>query len=122
MVQFFGSGLWKSYQQVGSSILIHKLSLLMFFGSGNITFFCIIVDLVQSASIFRKAAGVYQYLAHDVIPSLRPALTAERPPESTIPVSTVMSLICLAEAQVNVYHNSQFVVNIVGIYLKSCSL
>ncbi|RVW65096.1 hypothetical protein CK203_034934 [Vitis vinifera] len=56
-------------------------------------------DLVQSATLFRKAAGVYQYLAHDVIPSLHPASTAERPPESTSAVSSVMSLICLAEAQ-----------------------
>lgn len=65
---------------------------------------------MQSATIFRKAAGVYQYLAHDVIPSLRPVSETETPPESTVPVSSVMSLICLAEAQVNVYQNPQFMV------------
>ncbi|KAK9276233.1 hypothetical protein L1049_005764 [Liquidambar formosana] len=56
-------------------------------------------DLVQSATLFRKAAGVYHYLAHEVLPSLQPALAAEKPPESIPSVSTVMSLICLAEAQ-----------------------
>ncbi|KAK9074484.1 hypothetical protein SSX86_007082 [Deinandra increscens subsp. villosa] len=57
-------------------------------------------DLVQSATLFRKAAGVYLYLAHDVLPSLKAKHTAHGPPEATPSVSTVMSLICLAEAQV----------------------
>ncbi|CAK9176222.1 unnamed protein product [Ilex paraguariensis] len=56
-------------------------------------------DMVQSATLFRKAAGVYHYLAYEVLPSLQPALAPERPPEATSSVSSVMSLICLAEAQ-----------------------
>lgn len=56
-------------------------------------------DLVQSATLFREAAGVFLYLSQEVFPSLQPALPAERPPEATSYMSTVMSLICLAEAQ-----------------------
>uniref|UniRef100_A0A5B7ASP1 BRO1 domain-containing protein n=1 Tax=Davidia involucrata TaxID=16924 RepID=A0A5B7ASP1_DAVIN len=56
-------------------------------------------DLVQSATLFRKAAGVYHYLAHEVLPSLQPSLAQERPPEAVSGVCSVMSLICLAEAQ-----------------------
>lgn len=56
-------------------------------------------DLVQSATLFREAAGVFLYLSQEVFPSLQPTLPAERPPEATSYMSTVMSLICLAEAQ-----------------------
>ncbi|KAK6116364.1 hypothetical protein DH2020_049826 [Rehmannia glutinosa] len=54
-------------------------------------------DMVQSATLFRKAAGVYSYLAQQVFNNL--SWTQERPPEATPSVSSVMSLICLAEAQ-----------------------
>ncbi|KAK6133818.1 hypothetical protein DH2020_032529 [Rehmannia glutinosa] len=54
-------------------------------------------DMVQSATLFRKAAGVYSYLAQQVFNNL--SWTQERPPEATPSVSFVMSLICLAEAQ-----------------------
>jgi hypothetical protein len=64
-------------------------------------FLCIVVDLVQSATFFREAAGVYHHLAQEVLPSLQPALPAERPPEAIASVSTVMSLICMAGAQVS---------------------
>ncbi|XP_060183911.1 vacuolar-sorting protein BRO1 isoform X1 [Lycium barbarum] len=56
-------------------------------------------DLVQAASVLRKAAGVYQYLAQDVLPRLQPELALERPPEAVISVSAAMALVCLAEAQ-----------------------
>ncbi|CAI9785354.1 unnamed protein product [Fraxinus pennsylvanica] len=56
-------------------------------------------DLVRSATILRKASGVYHYLAHEVLPPLQTALPQERPPEGTSGVSSVMSLICLADAQ-----------------------
>ncbi|KAL2546501.1 Endosomal targeting BRO1-like domain-containing protein [Forsythia ovata] len=56
-------------------------------------------DLVQSATLFRKASGVYHYLAHEVLPPLQNALPPERPQEATSRVSSVMSLICLADAQ-----------------------
>ncbi|KAK7310017.1 hypothetical protein RJT34_07206 [Clitoria ternatea] len=56
-------------------------------------------DLVQSATIFRQAAGIYHHLAHDVLPPLQPELPPEKPPEALAAVSTIMSLICLAEAQ-----------------------
>ncbi|KAL2546378.1 Endosomal targeting BRO1-like domain-containing protein [Forsythia ovata] len=35
-------------------------------------------DLVQSATLFRKASGVYHYLAHEVLPPLQNALPPER--------------------------------------------
>ncbi|XP_076917215.1 uncharacterized protein LOC143577198 [Bidens hawaiensis] len=57
-------------------------------------------DLVQSATLFRKAAGVYHYLAHEVLSSLQDSLTPEGPPEATATVSSIMNLICLAEAQI----------------------
>ncbi|XP_058182823.1 uncharacterized protein LOC131300836 [Rhododendron vialii] len=57
------------------------------------------VDLVQSATLFRKAAGVYHYLALEVLPHLLSSSAPERQPEATSSVSSVMSLICLAEAQ-----------------------
>lgn len=56
---------------------------------------------MQSATLFREAAGVYHHLAHEVLPMLEPALPAERPPEAISSVSTAMSLICMAEAQVS---------------------
>ena len=68
-------------------------------------------DLVQSAALFREAAGVFQYIANEVFPSLQSAQSVERPAEATPSMSTIMSLICLAEAQVSV-RLSNF--NIVG--------
>ncbi|XP_010263087.1 PREDICTED: BRO1 domain-containing protein BROX [Nelumbo nucifera] len=56
-------------------------------------------DLVQSATLYRKAAGVYDHLANKVLPSLQPALAQERIPEATLSICSIMSLICLAEAQ-----------------------
>lgn len=56
-------------------------------------------DLLKSATLFREASGVYHHLANEVLPSLQPSLPVERPPEVVSSVSTVMSLICLAEAQ-----------------------
>ncbi|XP_042519918.1 uncharacterized protein LOC122093616 isoform X2 [Macadamia integrifolia] len=56
-------------------------------------------DLVQSATLYRKAAGVYHYLVNEVLQSLQPPFTQERPPECTSSVCSIMSLICLAEAQ-----------------------
>lgn len=55
---------------------------------------------MRAATLFRRAAGVYHYLAHEVLPSLQGVLTPEGPPEATPSVSSVMTLICLAEAQV----------------------
>lgn len=60
------------------------------------------IDLVLSATLFREAAGVYHHLSHDVLSSLQSANSVQRPPEATSSVATVMSLICLAEAQVSV--------------------
>ncbi|KAJ4961297.1 hypothetical protein NE237_021207 [Protea cynaroides] len=56
-------------------------------------------DLVQSATLYRKAAGVYHYLANELLPSLQPPSIQERPPECTSSVCSIMSLICIAEAQ-----------------------
>ncbi|XP_048137401.1 uncharacterized protein LOC115756576 isoform X2 [Rhodamnia argentea] len=57
-------------------------------------------DLVQSATLFREAAGVYHHLSHCVLSSLQSANSVQRPPEATSYFTTVMSLICLAEAQI----------------------
>ncbi|KAL0327035.1 UNVERIFIED_CONTAM: hypothetical protein Sangu_1781500 [Sesamum angustifolium] len=54
-------------------------------------------DLVQSATLFRKAAGLYNYLAQEVLISL--PSDQLRPPEATPSVSSIMSFICLADAQ-----------------------
>eukprot|EP00250_Pteridium_aquilinum_P010801 c19633_g1_i1 orf=493-1632(+) len=59
----------------------------------------IMTDLVEAATLFRKAAGVFQYMAQDVLPSLQPLPSAERIPEVSPTMATVMSMICLAEAQ-----------------------
>ncbi|GAB4828900.1 hypothetical protein Ancab_018561 [Ancistrocladus abbreviatus] len=56
-------------------------------------------DLVQSANLLRKAAGVYNYLALEVLPSLQPMLPPEKPAEAVTRISSAMSLVCLAEAQ-----------------------
>jgi len=65
-----------------------------------------LTDLVQSATLFRKAAGVYHHLGHDVLPSLKATRAPHGPPETTSSVSSVMSLICLAEAQVRAQGSS----------------
>ncbi|EEF33266.1 conserved hypothetical protein [Ricinus communis] len=57
------------------------------------------VDLKQSAFIFREAAGVFHYLAHEVLPSMQAAGSTERAPEATSSVAAAISLICLADAQ-----------------------
>jgi len=62
--------------------------------------------LVQSTTIFRQAAGIYHHLAQEVLPPLQPKLPPEKPPEALAAVSTIMSLICLAEAQVGVMYFS----------------
>ncbi|MED6163806.1 hypothetical protein PIB30_083618 [Stylosanthes scabra] len=59
-------------------------------------------DLVQSATMFRQAAGVYHHLAHNVLPPLQalsPSSSSEKPPETFPTLSIIMSLICLADAQ-----------------------
>ncbi|KAK4785781.1 hypothetical protein SAY86_002470 [Trapa natans] len=56
--------------------------------------------LVQSTTLFRDAAGVYLYLSQEVLPSLQSIDAGKKPPESMSSVASVMSLICLAEAQV----------------------
>lgn len=58
-------------------------------------------DLVQSATLFREASGVFQHLANEVFPSLQSSQSVERPLEATPSMCTVMSIICLAEAQVS---------------------
>ncbi|CAN6451909.1 unnamed protein product [Victoria cruziana] len=56
-------------------------------------------DLVQAATLFRKAAGIYDYLTQDILPVVQPFLPREKPPEVTTSMSSIMCLICLAEAQ-----------------------
>ncbi|KAL3636106.1 hypothetical protein CASFOL_020653 [Castilleja foliolosa] len=54
-------------------------------------------DMVQSTTLFRKAAGVYNYLSQEILINLNSI--KERPPEAMQSVSSIMSLVCLAEAQ-----------------------
>ncbi|XP_021754535.1 uncharacterized protein LOC110719859 [Chenopodium quinoa] len=56
-------------------------------------------DMQQSASLLRKAAGIYKYLSAEVLPLLQSILPPEKPPETTTNVSSAMNNICLAEAQ-----------------------
>lgn len=62
---------------------------------------------MQSATLFREAAGVYLYLTQEVLPSLQPIDAGRKPPEATSSVASIMSLICLAEAQASfsILHN-----------------
>ncbi|XVE91388.1 hypothetical protein REPUB_Repub01dG0005400 [Reevesia pubescens] len=76
------------------------------------------VDLVQSATLFREAAGVFQHLANEVFPSLQSAQSVERPPEATPSMSTVMSLICLAEAQAATIRKAEEKGTTVGLLAK----
>lgn len=102
MVQSFVRGLWKFCQQVCNTLSpSHHSNLCTEFVDLTSLFAFFIVDLVLSATFFREAAGVYHHLAYKVLPSLQHALPAERPPEAVSSVSTIMSLICLAEAQVS---------------------
>jgi len=63
--------------------------------------FDFMADLVESATFFRKAAGVYNHLAETVLPPLKQSLPKESPVEATSSLSSIMSLICLADAQVS---------------------
>ncbi|XWS64340.1 hypothetical protein CRYUN_Cryun06bG0178100 [Craigia yunnanensis] len=75
-------------------------------------------DLVQSAALFREAAGVFQYLANEVFPSLQSTWSVERPPEAIPSMSTVMSLICLAEAQAVAIRKAEEKGTTVGLLAK----
>ncbi|PWA66908.1 BRO1 domain-containing protein [Artemisia annua] len=44
-------------------------------------------DLLQSATLLRRAAGVYRYLAYEFLPLFKDAQSSECLPEATIPVS-----------------------------------
>ncbi|KAL5722221.1 hypothetical protein ACHQM5_005767 [Ranunculus cassubicifolius] len=57
-------------------------------------------DLAQASTLYRKAAGVYTYLADELLPPLQPALPKDKIPEVTPCLASVMSDICLAEAQI----------------------
>ncbi|KAF9618266.1 hypothetical protein IFM89_000901 [Coptis chinensis] len=56
-------------------------------------------DLVQASTLYRTAAGVYQYLSSQLLPLLGSPLNKERPPEYTSELTSIMRLICLSEAQ-----------------------
>ncbi|CAI9756093.1 unnamed protein product [Fraxinus pennsylvanica] len=75
-------------------------------------------NLVQSATLFRKASGVYHYLSHEVLPPLQSALPPERPPEASSCVCSVMSLICLADAQAVTVRKAEENVNTGGLLAK----
>ncbi|KAL8518295.1 hypothetical protein ACS0TY_009597 [Phlomoides rotata] len=55
------------------------------------------LHLVQAATLFRKAAGVYDYLEQVVLVRLIRAKGTT--PETTPHISSIMSLVCLADAQ-----------------------
>jgi hypothetical protein len=55
--------------------------------------------MVESATLFRRAAGVFQHLAETVLPPLQPVLPPDRCPEATVSMASIMSIVCLAEAQ-----------------------
>ncbi|KAK1391622.1 BRO1 domain-containing protein [Heracleum sosnowskyi] len=96
----FFSFLGQKFFQVDS--LLFELSMMLFLNGALLrewAFVLLSKDLVQSATLFRRAAGVNHHLANEVLPSLQPALPPERPPEVTSSVCSVLSLLCLAEAQ-----------------------
>lgn len=73
-------------------------------------------DIVQSAALFRKAAGVYNYVAQEVLTKLH--WTQERPAEAIPSVSSIMSLICLADAQAVTARKAQENGNTGGLLAK----
>ncbi|KAK4399915.1 hypothetical protein Sango_1097600 [Sesamum angolense] len=73
-------------------------------------------DLVQSATLFRKAAGLYNYLAQEVLISL--PSDQLRPPEATPSVSSIMSFICLADAQLRLLND--FALNFNDRFILGC--
>lgn len=87
-------------------------------------FLFITIDLVQSATLFREAAGLYRHLADESFASLQQhSLLVEKPPEILPSVSTVMNLICLAEAQVStlvLFYSSPSFASITGSLREKC--
>lgn len=75
-------------------------------------------DFVESATLFRKAAGVYQYLSQDVLPPLEPKLPPERPLEATPSMASIMSLVCLAEAQAVTVRKAEEKATSIGLLAK----
>ncbi|KAG4116495.1 hypothetical protein ERO13_D12G172800v2 [Gossypium hirsutum] len=75
-------------------------------------------DLVQSATLFREASGVFQHLANEVFPSLQSSQSVERPLEATPSMCTVMSIICLAEAQAVTIRKAEEKGTTVGLLAK----
>ncbi|XP_010556378.1 PREDICTED: BRO1 domain-containing protein BROX [Tarenaya hassleriana] len=57
------------------------------------------IDMVQSATLYREAAGVFHHLSHEVLPGLQPSLPMEKPAEVIPSVCSSLSLLCLAEGQ-----------------------
>ncbi|KAG0558944.1 hypothetical protein KC19_10G066200 [Ceratodon purpureus] len=56
-------------------------------------------DKAEAATLFRRASGVYVHLAKNVLPPLKASLPPESCPEVTPTLASIMSIICLAEAQ-----------------------
>ncbi|GLJ07982.1 hypothetical protein SUGI_0078990 [Cryptomeria japonica] len=75
-------------------------------------------DLVESATLFRRASGVYQYLAQDVLPPLETMLPPERPLEATPSMASIMSLVCLAEAQAVTVQKAEAIATSGGLLAK----
>ena len=59
---------------------------------------------MEAATLFRKASGVFQHMAQNILVPLQPLLPPDRIPEVTSSMANIMSKICLAEAQV--YHDA----------------
>lgn len=55
---------------------------------------------MESTALYRKAAGVFEYLANVILVPLQSEFTGEFPPEGVTAMSDIMSLVCLADAQV----------------------
>jgi len=64
-------------------------------------------DLVESTALYRKAAGVFEYLANVILVPLQSEFTGEFPPEGVTAMSDIMSLVCLADAQAVVVKRSE---------------
>ncbi|XP_073395450.1 uncharacterized protein [Physcomitrium patens] len=56
-------------------------------------------DKAEAATLFRRASGVYLHLTKNVLPPLEASLTPESCPEVRASLASIMSIICLAEAQ-----------------------
>ncbi|CAN8293794.1 unnamed protein product [Cochlearia groenlandica] len=65
------------------------------------------IDIKNAVTVYREASGVFNHLAHELLPSLQPFLPSGKLPELTSPLCSSLSLLCLAEGQAVTTKNAE---------------